>query len=125
MDFRALLVSMQQAIKEVIAVQIAYRAKDLTEAHIVAGFFQARGIDCHVEGTYLQGGMGEIGTSGFTNVHVENEDFPRAREAAEEYEQLQNTTDTATAPATQSRVTHLSRLFLIACAVVIGVLWLL
>ncbi|MBW0148985.1 putative signal transducing protein [Marinobacter arenosus] len=67
-------------------MQIAYRARDITEAHIVAGYLNAHGIDAHVGGHYLQGAMGEIGAAGFSNVHVEDEDLYRARELVQEYE---------------------------------------
>lgn len=67
-------------------MQIAYRARDLTEAHIVAGLFASRGIACHVGGHYLQGALGEIGAAGFTNLHVEDEDYALARRLARDYE---------------------------------------
>lgn len=67
-------------------MQIAYRARDITEAHIVAGLLEANGIETYVGGHYLQGAMGEIGTAGFSNVHVEDEDLYRARQLVTEYE---------------------------------------
>ncbi len=67
-------------------MQIAYRANDLAEAHIVAGLLRARGIEAHVGGHFLQGAIGEIGASGFTNVHVDDDDYQQAREIVEEYE---------------------------------------
>ncbi|MGC8122084.1 DUF2007 domain-containing protein [Marinobacter sp. VGCF2001] len=67
-------------------MQIAYRARDITEAHIIAGLLKAHGIDAHVGGHYLQGAMGEIGTAGFTNVHVDDEDWVRSRALVEDYE---------------------------------------
>ncbi|MCH8498864.1 MAG: DUF2007 domain-containing protein [Marinobacter sp.] len=67
-------------------MQIAYRAKDITEAHIVAGLLEAEGIETHVSGSFLQGAMGEIGTAGFSNVHVDDEDYYQARQLVEDYE---------------------------------------
>ena len=67
-------------------MQIAYRARDMAEAHIIAGLLQSRGIESHVGGHYLQGAMGEIGAAGFTNVHVEDEDYAQARSLVAEYE---------------------------------------
>ncbi|MDL0430412.1 DUF2007 domain-containing protein [Marinobacter sp. TBZ242] len=67
-------------------MQIAYRARDLAEAHIVAGLLESRGIESHVGGHYLQGAMGEIGAAGFTNVHVEDDDYSLARALVAEYE---------------------------------------
>ncbi|CAN0602981.1 unnamed protein product, partial [Ectocarpus sp. 12 AP-2014] len=57
-------------------LQIAYRARDITEAHIVAGLIEANGIETYVGGLYLQGAMGEIG----------DEDLYRARQVVSEYE---------------------------------------
>lgn len=67
-------------------MQIAYNARDLTEAHIIAGLLSAHGITAHVGGHYLQGGLGEIGAAGFTDVRVEDEDYLAARRLIAEYE---------------------------------------
>jgi hypothetical protein len=67
-------------------MQIAYRARDITEAHIVAGLLRANGIEAHVGGHYLQGAMGEIGAADFSNIHVSDEDLYHARELVQEYE---------------------------------------
>ncbi len=67
-------------------LQIAYRARDITEAYIVAGLLNANGIETHVGGFYLQGAMGEIGAADFSNVHVEDEDLYPARQLVAEYE---------------------------------------
>lgn len=99
---------------------IAYRARDIAEAHIVAGMLHAEGIESHVGGHYLQGAMGEIGAAGFTNVHVEDDDYPRARELVEEYEQ--NRPNDAPAPDSGNRVQRYAIGFLVAVAVVLAVL---
>ncbi|MEP1214434.1 MAG: DUF2007 domain-containing protein [Marinobacter sp.] len=102
-------------------MQIAYRARDLAEAHIVAGLLQSRGIETHVGGHYLQGAMGEIGAAGFTNVHVEDEDYVHARALVAEYE-------AATPPAPPSdevedRANSYATWFLLFLAVVMVVLF--
>ena len=60
-------------------MQIVYRAQDISEAHIIAGMLQSNGIEAHVGGYYLQGALGEIGVSGFANVHVSDADVTLAR----------------------------------------------
>ena len=102
-------------------MQIAYRARDLAEAHIVAGLLQSRGIETHVGGHYLQGAMGEIGAAGFTNVHVEDEDYVQARALVAEYE-------AATPPVTpadeiEDRANRYATWFLLFLAVVMVVLF--
>ncbi|OEY67870.1 hypothetical protein BG841_01925 [Marinobacter sp. X15-166B] len=67
-------------------MQIAYRAQDLTEAHIVAGMLRTKGIAAHVSGHYLQGALGEIGAGEFTNVMVDDVDLKQARALIDEYE---------------------------------------
>ena len=67
-------------------MQIVYRAGDITEAHIIAGLLRANAIEAYVGGHYLQGAMGEIGTAGFTNVHVADADWILARHLIEDYE---------------------------------------
>ncbi len=67
-------------------MQIVYKAQDISEAHIIAGMLQSNGIEAHVGGYYLQGALGEIGVSGFANVHVGDADVPLARSIIGEYE---------------------------------------
>jgi hypothetical protein len=102
-------------------MQIAYRAQDLAEAHIVAGLLRSRGIECHVGGHYLQGAMGEIGAAGFTNVHVEDEDYLLARTLVAEYE---SSDPPETNPAQEEdRANRYATGFLLFLAVVMVVLF--
>ena len=66
-------------------MKIIYQAADITEANIVCGMLQAHGIDAHVGGYYLQGGIGELMPSGFANVQVRDEDIEVADKLIEEY----------------------------------------
>ncbi|MDY6921851.1 MAG: DUF2007 domain-containing protein [Pseudomonadota bacterium] len=70
-------------------MEIIYRAKDFADAHILAGYLRARGLECHVGGHYLQGGLGELGATDLTVVRVAAQDVARARELVESYEQSQ------------------------------------
>ena len=67
-------------------MKLVYRASDIIEANIVAGMLQANGIDAHVGGYYLQGGIGELAARDFANVHVADEDVERAKSLIEDYE---------------------------------------
>ncbi|AOY88423.1 hypothetical protein BKP64_09740 [Marinobacter salinus] len=97
-------------------MQIAYRARDITEAHIVAGLLGANGIEAHVGGHYLQGALGEIGAAGFTNVHVEDEDLYRARELVREYEA--GGASVAASDDDEDKPDFYARWFLLALAIV-------
>lgn len=99
---------------------IAYRARDIAEAHIVSGMLHAQGIEAHVGGHYLQGAMGEIGAAGFSNVHVEDDDYPKARELIEEYEA--NRPDETPVPVTGGRVERYAVGFLLVVAVLVAIL---
>ncbi|MDP4943925.1 MAG: DUF2007 domain-containing protein [Alishewanella sp.] len=67
-------------------MQIVFRAHEIIEAHIVAGMLQAHDIPAHVGGHYLQGAIGDIGTMGFANVFVADEDMPRAEQLLKDYQ---------------------------------------
>ena len=67
-------------------MKIVYRAADITEAEIVKGMLVANGIEAHVSGYYLQGGIGEVGAIDLAKVHVADEEYDRARELVAEYE---------------------------------------
>ena len=99
-------------------MQIAYRARDITEAHIVAGLLKANGIEAFVGGHYLQGAMGEIGAAGFSNVHVDDDDFYRARQLVAEYEASAGGSACRVPDADDDRPDDYARLFLLALAIV-------
>jgi hypothetical protein len=67
-------------------MQLIYHASNIIEANIVCGMLQANGIDAHVAGYYLQGGVGDLAAMDFANVHVADEDAERARALIAEYE---------------------------------------
>ena len=67
-------------------MKLVYSASDIIEANIVAGMLQANGIDAHVGGYYLQGGIGELAARDFANVHVADEDVELAKSLIEDYE---------------------------------------
>ena len=69
-------------------MKIIYKARDIIEAHIVSGMLNANGIETHVGGYYLQGGVGDIAVYDFANVQVTDEDVALALVA--EYEGVQN-----------------------------------
>jgi len=64
-----------------------YDAADITEAHIVRGMLQAHGIEAHVGGYYLQGGVGELAPQGFARVLVAASQVEAARALIDAYEQ--------------------------------------
>ena len=71
-------------------MKIIYNARDIIEAHIVSGMLNANGIETHVGGYYLQGGVGDVAIFDFANVQVANEDVELALPLVAEYEGVQN-----------------------------------
>ena len=65
---------------------IVYNAKDIIEAQLVAGLLESKGIETHVGGTYLQGGIGELAAMDFATVSVDPSDIDKARKIINEYE---------------------------------------
>lgn len=80
-------------------MQLIYRAGDITEAHIVAGMLRAHGLECHVGGHYLQGGIGDMAVQDFAVVHVADEDVTAAKELIAQYESDDKTADAEQAAA--------------------------
>jgi hypothetical protein len=74
-------------------MKLIYRASDINEANIVSGMLRANGIDAHVGGYYLQGGIGDLAAFGFANVHVTDEDAEEARILIAQYEDASNSND--------------------------------
>ena len=71
-------------------MKIIYKARDIIEAHIVSGMLNANGIETHVGGYYLQGGVGDVAVFDFANVQVADEDVVLALPLIAEYEGVQN-----------------------------------
>lgn len=71
-------------------MKIIYKASDIIEAHIVSGMLNANGIETHVGGYYLQGGVGDVAVFDFANVQVADEDVALALPLVAEYDGVQN-----------------------------------
>jgi hypothetical protein len=67
-------------------LKLIYKARDITEAHIISGLLKSNGIDAHVGGHYLQGGVGELAAMDFATISVANEDAETAASVIAEYE---------------------------------------
>ena len=67
-------------------MKLVYTAGDIIEANIVAGMLRAHGIEAHVGGYFLQGGIGELAVHDFARVHVADEDAELAGSLIREYE---------------------------------------
>ena len=74
-------------------MKIIYKARDIIEAHIVSGMLNANGIEAHVSGYYLQGGVGDIAVYDFANVQVADEDVALALPLVAEYDSVQDSAD--------------------------------
>ena len=71
-------------------MKIIYKARDIIEAHIVAGMLNASGIETYVGGYYLQGGVGDMAVHDFANVQVADENVVLARPLIAEYDGVDN-----------------------------------
>jgi hypothetical protein len=67
-----------------------YAAQSAIDAHLLKGLLEQAGIDAHVLGEFLQGGIGELPPTGFIQVLVAEEDLPAALETLEAFEANQN-----------------------------------
>lgn len=59
-------------------MKLIYRARDVTEAHIVSGLLKSNGIVAHVGGHYLQGGVGDLAAMDFATISVSEKDVDAA-----------------------------------------------
>ena len=67
-------------------MKIVYKARDITEAHIISGLLKSSGISAHVCGHYLQGGVGDLAAMDFETINVADEDADSAKLVITEYE---------------------------------------
>lgn len=75
-------------------MKLIYKAENIAEAHIIAGMLKSHGIEAHVGGHYLQGGIGELMAMGFANIHVRDEDVSKAKSIIQSYENKQTKSPT-------------------------------
>lgn len=113
------------------SMQVVYNAADANEAHILAGFLESQGINAHVSGHYLQGGVGELAPTDLAKIFVADDDIESARALVESY---QNAPHNALEGSTETDAEHTepsspgsSRALLIAVgfAVIVSLAYLL
>jgi hypothetical protein len=103
-------------------MKLVYRASDITEAHIVAGLLRANGIESHVGGYYLQGGIGELATQDFATVLVADEDIEPATSIIAEYKNASQDTHTDITKSANAKFLFSIVLFLLLVIVVLYLL---
>lgn len=67
-------------------MKIVYKSSNISEAHILHGMLSANGIESHVGGHYLQGGIGELLATDYAIIYVADSDVPSAKSIIAEYE---------------------------------------
>ena len=73
-------------------MKIIYQSGNTSEAHIIAGLLNSHGIQAHVSGSYLQGGIGDLAAMDFVSIQVANADVEKAHTIIAEYDNSQITT---------------------------------
>jgi hypothetical protein len=99
-------------------MKLVYRASDINEAHIVSGMLHANGIESHVGGYYLQGGIGELAARDFATVLVADADVESARTIIAEYENAAQDTDIDVAKGSNATFLLSIALFLLLVIVI-------
>lgn len=67
-------------------MQIAYRAANLSDAHLLRQLMEAEGIPAFVQGEFLQGAVGELPANTEVFVRVPDEHVEAARAVVEDWE---------------------------------------
>lgn len=63
-----------------------YDANNNIEANLLKNILEQEGIEAHISGEYLQGGMGELPAMGLISIMVEDEDQLRAEKVVRDWE---------------------------------------
>jgi hypothetical protein len=66
-----------------------FEASTGLEAHMIVNLLQQEGIDCRMDGEYLQGGVGELQAMNIVRVLVDDHDFEKARAVINEWDARQ------------------------------------
>ena len=68
-----------------------YKARDITEAHIISGLLKSNEIEAYVGGHYLQGGVGDLAALDFATISVADKDTESALSIIADYDKNNNT----------------------------------
>ena len=118
-------------------MQIAYRAANLSDAHLLRQLMEAEGIPAFIQGEFLQGAVGELPANTEVFVRVPDGHVEAARAVVEEWERSEpvsfedegfddegpDTGGTGEPASAESRAIALKRLLLFVAVVVGGVLY--
>lgn len=72
-----------------------YEASTGLDAHMILDLLEQQRITGHIEGEYLQGGVGGLQAMGLVRVLVAEEDYAEARKIIDEWESIQPPLDSA------------------------------
>ena len=65
---------------------IVYEAKSSIDANIIQDILLMEGINSHIMGSYLEGGVGELQPMGLIKLITDEKDFQRAKQIIAEWE---------------------------------------
>lgn len=63
-----------------------YRSGDYVEGQLLKGLMEQEGLQVYLNGTALQGGLGEVPVMGHISISVNEVDLKRAQEIVEAFE---------------------------------------
>jgi len=69
-----------------MAMKSVYRGSDYFEAQLLTGLMEQAGLQVFLQGTALQGGLGEVPAMGHLSITVNDADQVRATEIIDAYE---------------------------------------
>lgn len=67
-------------------MKIIYSASNAIEANLLKDILQQEGVDAHISGEYLQGGMGELPAMGLIHILVDDDDSDQAEKIISAWE---------------------------------------
>ena len=62
-----------------------YEPENLMEGELLQGMLASEGIEAHLTGRHLLGGLGELPALGLLGISVDNDDVEQARQLITEY----------------------------------------
>jgi hypothetical protein len=66
---------------------LLYQAANTIEGQMIVDVLAQTGIEARIQGAYLQGGIGELQALGVVRVMVAEQDYARAREVTDQWDQ--------------------------------------
>ena len=107
-------------------MECIFTASNSIEAHLISDLLNQQGIESHIHGEMLQGGVGDLEAHGYVRVMVDEKDLPAAKKFIEEWDALppamEQESEADSSPSSSTKADEKRASPTIMIAIIVGIL---